>query len=168
MVSLTQTLGLFFGSGLSVEGVILNSGMTNFSSQGANQMAPGKRPRSTIAPTIIFKENQPLAVLGTPGGGTIFNVMAQVITRLLDFGENPLAAVDAPRFSVRVTAEEITMEKRFNDTVISRLEALGYDIKQTVPYDVYMGGVHLILVDWPNHRYIGIADPRRDGVACGY
>jgi gamma-glutamyltranspeptidase/glutathione hydrolase len=168
MVSLTQTLGFFFGSGVSVEGVLLNSGMTNFSSRGINRQEPGKRPRSTIAPTIIMRDGQPFAILGTPGGGTIFNVMAQVIVRLLDFGETPQRALDAPRFSVRVTAEQLTMEKRFDKSIVDRLEKLGYDLKLTPSYDVYMGGVHLIMVDSKKNFYIGVADPRRNGVAKGF
>jgi gamma-glutamyltranspeptidase/glutathione hydrolase len=167
-VSLTQTLGFFFGSGLSVDGILLNSGMTNFSRYGVNKMEANKRPRSTIAPTIIMKDNRPFAVLGTPGGGTIFNTMAQVIIRLLDFENTPQEAVDAPRFSTRVTAEQLTIENRFSTEVVKNLEKRGYLLKHNVPYDVYMGGVQLILFDQKNQFYIGVSDPRRNGVAQGY
>jgi gamma-glutamyltranspeptidase/glutathione hydrolase len=168
MVSLTQTLGFFFGSGFSMDGVIFNSGMTNFSRRGINRAEPNKRPRSTIAPTIILKNSIPFAVLGTPGGGTIFNTMAQLIVRLIDLKQSPLEAVDAPRFSTRSTSRSLTMENRFDQKVIEDLRTQGYDINLTDPYAIYLGGIQLIYHDAEHHYFIGVSDPRRGGVAGGY
>ncbi len=168
MVSLTQTLGFFFGSGFSKDGVIFNSGMTNFSRRGINRAEPGKRPRSTICPTIILKDLKPVAVLGTPGGGTIFNTMAQIIIRLIDLDNSPVEAVYAPRFSTRVTASNLTLEDRFSEKVVTELKNTGYEIKLTDPFEVYLGGVQLIWFDKGLGEFIGVSDPRRGGLAGGY
>ncbi len=168
MVSLTQTLGFFFGSGFSMDGVIFNSGMTNFSRRGINRAEPNKRPRSTIVPTIILKNSAPFAVLGTPGGGTIFNTMAQLVVRLIDLKQSPAAAVDAPRFSTRSTSRSLTMENRFDQNVIEDLEKQGYEIRLTDPFAIYLGGIQLIYHDSRHHYFIGVSDPRRGGVAKGF
>ncbi|MBN2365054.1 MAG: gamma-glutamyltransferase [Calditrichaeota bacterium] len=168
MVSLTQTLGFFFGSGFSMDGVVFNSGMTNFSRRGINRAEPGKRPRSTISPSIILRESQPFAVLGTPGGGTIFNTMAQLIIRLIDLQDSPQDAVYAPRFSTRVSASNITLEDRFNQDVLDTLQEYGYEIKLTSPFEIYLGGVQLIYYDTGINAFIGVSDPRRGGVAGGF
>jgi gamma-glutamyltranspeptidase/glutathione hydrolase len=167
-VSLTQTLGLFFGSGISVNGVLLNSSMSIFyDAPVANRMEPRKRPASTICPTMIFSDSSLVGVLGTPGGGNIFNTMAEVILYLLDFGLSPIDALDAPRFSPRISREHINFESRFRPEILENLQKLGHKVRLSHDYNVYMGGVQLIFRDKKLKQYIGVSDPRRDGAAFG-
>ena len=168
MVSLTQTLGFFFGCGFSEEGVIFNSSMSVFYPGSINKIEPGKRPTSTISPTIILKGNQPFAILGTPGGRNIFNTMSQVIMRLIDLGESPAEAVDAPRFSARISSKKVTLEGRFTKNIVKKIKQRGYKIRLTNDYEIYLGGVQLIYYDAGLQRYIGVSDPRRGGGAVGY
>ena len=167
-VSLTQTLGLFFGSGVSVDGILFNSSMSIFyDAPVANKMEPFKRPASTICPTMILKDSSLVGVLGTPGGGNIFNTMAQVILYLLDFNLSPSEAMDAPRFSTRISREHINFESRFNKEVLDSLKEMGHTIRLSQNYNVYMGGVQLIFWDDSLKKYIGVSDIRRDGAALG-
>jgi len=168
-VSLTQTIGLFFGSGFSVEGVVFNSSMSVFYKKpSSNHIQPFKRPASTICPTIIKKNDQLVAVIGTPGGGRIFNTMAEVIVRLTDFKLSPVEAIDAPRFSVRISSSKLSLEGRFSPEIIKELEERGYDIRVSDEYENYYGGVQLIYYDESLNSYIGVSDPRRGGAVSGY
>lgn len=168
-VSLTQTIGLFFGSGFSVDGVVFNSSMSVFYKKPSpNNIQPLKRPASTICPTIIQKDGRLVAILGTPGGGRIFNTMAEVIIRLTDFNLSPVEAIDAPRFNVRISSSKLSLEGRYSLEIIKELEERGYDIRVSDEYENYYGGVQLIYYDESLHGYIGVSDPRRGGAVSGY
>ena len=168
-VSLTQTIGLFFGSGFSVDGVVFNSSMSVFYKKPSpNNIQPFKRPASTICPTIIQKDGKLVAILGTPGGGRIFNTMAEVIIRLTDFQLSPIEAIDAPRFNVRISSSKLSLEGRFSPEIIKELEEKGYDIRVSDQYENYYGGVQLIYYDESLHSFIGVSDPRRGGAVSGY
>jgi len=167
-VSLTQTLGYFFGSGFSSQGILLNSSMTNFYKKPSpNRLGPGRRPLTTISPTMVFKDGKLRIVVGTPGGGRVFNVLAQLIIRMLDFQQGPVEAMDAPRFSIRRTQKKLQMEGRFSSELIEQLKTIGYEIKKYPNYDNYFGGVQLIYYDKKSGNYIGVSDPRRNGGALG-
>jgi len=168
-VSLTQTLGLFFGSGFSSQGILFNSSMINFYNKPSpNHLGPGRRPLTTISPTMVFKDGHLQLVIGTPGGGRVFNVLAQLIIRLLDFHQGPVEAMDAPRFSIRRIQKKLQMEGRFSLELIELLKKIGYEIKKYPNYDNYFGGVQLIYYDQKSGNYIGVSDPRRNGGALGY
>jgi gamma-glutamyltranspeptidase/glutathione hydrolase len=168
-VSLTQTIGLFFGSGFSVDGVIFNSSMSVFYRKPSpNHIQPFKRPASTICPTIIMKDARIFSVLGTPGGGRIFNTMAEVIMRLVDFKQPPFEAVDAPRFNTRISMKEIALEKRFPAGIVDELRQRGHQVRLSEDYELYYGGMELIYFDPTLLQYIGVSDPRRSGAAIGY
>jgi gamma-glutamyltranspeptidase/glutathione hydrolase len=168
-VSLTQTIGLFFGSGFSVDGVVFNSSMSVFYKKPSpNNIQPFKRPASTICPTIVRKNGTLVAILGTPGGGRIFNTMAEVIVRLTDFNLSPIEAIDAPRFNVRISSSKLSLEGRFSPGIIKELEEKGYHLRVSDQYENYYGGVQLIYYDESLHSYIGVSDPRRGGAVSGY
>lgn len=167
-VSLTQTLGHFFGSGFSSQGVVFNSSMANFYSRPSrNRIGSARRPLTTISPTIIMKDGNIFSVLGTPGGGRIFNVMAQIIIRLLDFNSSATEAVNAPRFSIRLRSGKLYVENRFPKSTLKSLSAMGYPIKALDSFTPYFGGVQLIVFDAELKQWIGVSDPRRDGGAAG-
>jgi len=141
-VSLTQTLGYFFGSGFSSQGILFNSSMTNFYKKPSpNHLGPSRRPLTTISPTMVFRDGELQMVIGTPGGGRVFNVLAQLIIRMLDFKQGPVEAMDAPRFSIRRTQDKLQMEGRFTLQTQELLKQMGYQIKTYPDYDNYFGGV---------------------------
>ncbi len=168
-VSLTQTIGLFFGCGFSYQGVLFNSAMSVFYKYPSpNRIGPQRRPLTTICPSMITHNNALFAVLGTPGGGTIFNVLAQVMIRLLDEKNSPQQAVAAPRFSTRINSRYFRMEQDFPTATIDTLKNRGYPVQLYEKHSSYFGGVQLIIYDPVLKQYIGVSDPRRDGGALGF
>lgn len=167
-VSLTQTIGMFFGSGFSSQGVIFNSAMSVFYKKPSpNHIAPGRRPLTTISPTIIMKDGKLTSILGTPGGGRIFNVLAEKIIELIDFKISPLNTMMNPRFNVRISSKYLSMENGFDDKIIDELKNMGYQIKLYDELSSYFGGVQLIYYDEKLDQFIGVSDSRRDGGALG-
>lgn len=170
-VSLTQTLNHFWGSGISVCGFLLNNGMTSFSSsddETPNIVVPGKQPRTTIAPTMLFENGKLQMVIGSPGAGRIISTMVQVICNVVDFGMEADAANLAPRFHSRKWNEKIPIEGRFPKELLTELETKGHAFQIMGDFDIFFGGVQLIVVDQENHELIGSSDPRRSGKAAGY
>ncbi len=177
-VSVTFTLNGGYGNGITVPGLgfLLNNEMDDFTSkpgvanlfglvQGeANTIAPGKRPLSSMAPTIVLRDDKLFAVFGGPGGSRIPSANLQAFVDVVDFGMNAQDAVDAPRIHHQWLPDRITMEKGISPDTIEALKARGHDAR-------YEGGpvtaeVEMILIDggWLQ----GAGDPRRSGTAAGY
>jgi len=170
-VSLTQTLNHFWGSGISMCGFLLNNGMTSFSSdedETMNIVLPGKQPRTTIAPTMLFENGKLSLVVGTPGAGRIISTMVQVICNVADFGMDAEAANLAPRFHSRRWNEKMPIEGRFSKQLLTELELKGHSFQIMGEMDLFFGGVQLVVVDREKHELIGSSDPRRSGKAAGY
>ncbi len=163
MVALTQTISDFFGAKVMVAGtgVILNNEMGNFSAQGVNSLAPGKRMRTTIAPTIVLKGKKPFAALGTPGAARILTTMPLVVSNLVDYGMGIQAAIEAPRFFP--ADKELVVEPRLPEATVSALEKLGYAVTRRGEFDLYFGGAQGVVIDPRTKLRTGGADPRRDG-----
>jgi gamma-glutamyltranspeptidase / glutathione hydrolase len=141
-VSVTTTLNNSFGSAVTAAGLgfLLNDEMDDFASkrdvpnmfgliQGpANSIAPGKRPLSSMAPTIVLKDGKVSMVLGSPGGGRIITTVANILLSSIDQGLNIQAAVDAPRFHHQYVPDVLYLEPGFSDSSIEALRALGYSV----------------------------------------
>ena len=141
-VAVTTTLYGGFGSYVTAEGLgfLLNDEMDDFASkmgspnmfgliQGpANSIAPGKRPLSSMTPTIVLEDNKLRFVLGTPGGARIITVVGNIFLSATDGGLNIQAAVDAPRFHEQGLPDTLYLEPGFPDSTIEGLRALGYKI----------------------------------------
>lgn len=168
IVSMTQTNN--GGSGYVAEGtgVLLNGEMADFSTgyDNANAIEEGKRPLSSMSPTIILDENgNPFAAVGTPGGTRIITTMAEIISHIIDHGMDIQDAINVPRFFCN--GGDLYMETRIPEDVSAALEAMGYTINRTKDYDSYYGGVHgVVRLDDGTLR--GGADIRRDGKALAY
>ena len=187
-VSVTYTLNDWFGARVTAAktGVLLNDEMDDFTSkigvpnlyglvQGeANAIQPGKRPLSSMSPTIVTKDGKPVMVVGTPGGSRIITAVLHTIVNVIDYGMNVQEAVDAPRFHQQWLPETTNVEN-FALSPDSRklLEAWGQKFAGAQPAN------HLaaILVGAPalggkpvgKNRYYGANDPRRNtGLALGY
>jgi gamma-glutamyltranspeptidase / glutathione hydrolase len=164
MVSMTNTLSNFFGSGMPVSGFFLNDQLKNFSADpdSINHPAASKRPRSFITPTIVVDdEGRPVLGLGSPGGRRIPNIVAQVLVRWAAHGQSLEEAVLAPRFHLE--RQVLELEEGLPSEVTQELAGRGYEITTTVPTTEYYGGVQALLVDWGSGTIDGVEDVRRVG-----
>lgn len=170
VVSITQTISSFFGSGVVPEGtgVVLNCQMRGFTlGKGKkNSVQGGKKPLSSMSPTIILKDGRPFAAIGTPGGNRIISTMVQIISNLIDFKMDLVDAIDAPRCYNDVP-NLFQYEERIQDEVVQTLVENGQPVKKLKAYDRYVGGVQGIRFSQQEESMIGAADPRRDGMAAG-
>ena len=166
-VALTYTNGLYFGSGTWVRGMFLNSAMLNFSrtDSGPNTRGPYRVPASTIAPTIVLDNGRVEMVVGSPGSAAIPPAVVETIVYTLDYRLDPLQALRMPRV-IPNTTRRLELEDGFTPEVLEAASRLGYRIQTTPPTDLTFGGVHVIArIDG---RWVGAADPRRDGAVRGY
>ena len=167
-VSMTTSVEMAFGSAVMVEGFILNNQLTDFSLMPkvngkwvANRLEPLKRPRSSMAPTMVFNADNSLKlVLGSPGGSRIINYVAQTIIGVLDGQLDPQSAINLPKVTNR--NHVTTLEKGTNITLLkAALEAKGH---QVIVRDLN-SGIHAIEIT--ENGLTGGADPRREGKVLG-
>ncbi|MGQ9372075.1 gamma-glutamyltransferase [Azospirillum sp. ST 5-10] len=167
-VSMTTSIESAFGARLMVRGVLLNNQLTDFAfdpvAEGvpvANRVEPGKRPRSSMAPTIVFDpEGRLYAVLGSSGGSQIINYVAKTLVGLIDWGLDPQQAVDLPNFGSRNGATELETGSEAAAWAPD-LEARGH----AVTLMEMTSGTQAILVT--PQGLLGGADSRREGAAVG-
>jgi gamma-glutamyltranspeptidase / glutathione hydrolase len=168
MVSLTQTLGTFFGSGVTAAGVLLNNGMSNFASTArVNTVQPNKQPRSSIAPSIIMKDERPFMVVGSPGAARIPATVTTLIVNAIDYGLDVEKIDSAPRFLCQKSDQFLSLESRFSTEAQEGMKKKGHQLLLFGEFDLFFGGAQIILVD-PSGTLHGCADPRRGGAAMGY
>jgi len=178
-VSLTQTINLIFGSGLTVAhtGIILNDEMDDFSVapdvpnafglvdvRGANAVAPDKRPLSSMTPTIVLRGGKPYLVSGSPGGPRIISTTLLTILNIVDYGMNPEEAVSAPRFHHQWVPDTLSVERAVPRDVIDGLERRGHTVEVS-PRD--WSSAQTIMIDPKTGLHLGGSDPRSDGLALG-
>jgi gamma-glutamyltranspeptidase/glutathione hydrolase len=167
-VSMTTSVEFMFGSGLMVDGFLLNNQMTDFSFQPsrynlpvANRIEPHKRPRSAMSPTMVFDENGELEILlGSPGGSRIINYIAQTLIGILDYDLNIQEAINLPKITNRNDYTALEQETPIV-SLQKPLEALGHKVKVIE----LNSGLHGIQIR--NGQLVGGADPRREGIAVG-
>jgi gamma-glutamyltranspeptidase / glutathione hydrolase len=167
-VSMTTTIEDGFGARRMVGGFLLNNELTDFSFKPedgglpvANRVEPGKRPRSSMAPTIVFDPSGKLyAVIGSPGGSSIINYVAKTLVALLDWGMDPQAAASYPNMGSRNGPTEVEAGTPLAG-LVSALEAKGHTVKAL---DLTSGTQAIVV---KADGLWGGADPRREGVALG-
>lgn len=159
-VSATTTVGVLFGSGVYTGGFFLNSSAANFD---ARTRGTERYANSTMAPTMILDGRTVRLVIGAAGSQYIQPAIAQVTVRILAYGEDAGRAIHAPRIQTNQNRREVEVEPGFSTDVYAALVAAGYKPTSRVA-DITFGGVHGVWVRRDGKR-IGIADPRRDGVA---
>ncbi|MEU7882805.1 gamma-glutamyltransferase [Microbispora bryophytorum] len=164
----TITIEQTGGSGIVVpgRGILLNNELTDFTFGPApgdpNLPAPGKRPRSSMAPTIVFKDGRPLLAVGSPGGATIITTVLQILVNRLDFGMSLPEAVAAPRASQRNTAAT-QAEPAFTERYGAELTALGHTLTSVPGSPVGEIGAATGLEFLRNGRVQAVAEPGRRG-----
>jgi len=168
MLSLTTTIETGFGSRVMTGGFLLNNELTDFAlapeADGApiaNRVEGGKRPRSSMAPTIVFEDGRPMLLIGSPGGASIIPYVAEALVRILDFGQDPQTAIDGPHVVNRNGSTQVEAGPEAAATV----EALAGFGQTTETVDLN-SGLHAILIR-PDGTLVGAADKRREGLVMG-
>jgi gamma-glutamyltranspeptidase/glutathione hydrolase len=173
VVAWTWTINYFFGSGVFVPeyGFMLNDEMDDFSTnpESVNAPEPGKRPLSSMTPTIVLdRSGEPFMALGSPGATRIILAVAQIIMNAVDFGMSMDEAIEAPRLFNALSgnkAGKLLIEAGVASSTTDVLNLRGHDVEPR-PKDLYFGGAQGIMRR--NGEFIGGADSRRNGVAVGY
>ena len=166
-LSMTSTIENAFGARLMAGGFLLNNELTDFSFRShvegvpvANRVAPGKRPRSSMAPTIVRRGGQPVLVLGSPGGSSIIGYVTSALIAHLDWGLDVQQAVAAGHLLNRFGIYDLEAGTEA-EALADPLRALGYEVR----LGPQTSGLHAISIGPDGLR--GGADPRREGVALG-
>ena len=176
IVSMTQTVNYFFGASMIDPefGFVYNDEMDDFSSnpESVNAPEPGKRPLSSMSPTIVVDpQGRPFMALGTPGAWRIITSVAQIMTNVIDFDMTMDEAIEAPRFTCRAIGTKpdvLQLESRIPQSTLDVLKLRGHQIKVKDEFDLYFGGAQGICFDPDKSTLIGGADSRRDGDVVGY
>jgi gamma-glutamyltranspeptidase/glutathione hydrolase len=170
-VSNTYTLNFPYGLGLVAEGtgVLLNNEMDDFTAAPgasnafglvgfeANLPGAGKRPLSSMAPTIVLKDGKPVLVTGSPGGSRIISTVLQVIVNVLDYQMDVAAAVAAPRLHHQWLPDEVRVERGFADDTLAELKVMGHIIKEP------LGQTSANSIAVTPNGLLGAPDPRTRG-----
>lgn len=167
-VTMTTSIEFMFGSGIMVDGFLLNNQLTDFSFNPSkhrfpvpNRVEPHKRPRSAMSPTMVFNEDGDLEILvGSPGGSRIVSYVAQTLIGIIDYGLDVQQAINLPKITNR--NDYTALEK---DTPIEMLKAPLEALGHTVKIVDLNSGLHGIQIT--DKGLVGGADPRREGVAVG-
>ncbi|AWP86222.1 gamma-glutamyltransferase [Bordetella bronchiseptica] len=168
VVSMTSTIEAAFGSKIFVRGFLLNNEMTDFSSsyrdpEGrlvANRVEPGKRPRSSMAPMIVFRAGKPVLALGSPGGSAIINYVAKTLVGVLDWKLDVQQAIALPNLGSRNKETELERGTAL-EALAPALRRMGHEVRITD----FPSGIQGIVIG--PHGLAGGADPRREGLALG-
>lgn len=184
-VAVTTTLNDSFGSAVTAEGLgfLLNNEMDDFTTkpgvpniygliQGpANSIGGGKRPLSSMMPTMVLKDGKLFLVLGSPGGSTIISTVANILMGVVDYGMNIQEAVNAPRFHHQWLEDAIYLERgRFSPDTLRLLEARGHKVRSQAPWGAQdlWGDGECIEIDLKTGERLGASDARNNGKAVGY
>jgi gamma-glutamyltranspeptidase / glutathione hydrolase len=177
-VASTTTLNDSYGSHVtSSAGFLLNDEMDDFTTQPGvpnalfgliqsegNAIAPGKRPLSSMTPTIVLRDGQLSFVTGSPGGPTIISATLLTVINWMTLGMDAQKAINAPRFHHQWLPDQILMENLFSQEMEEQIKARGYTVKRKA----HIGLVNAIGIDVKTNERCGAADPRDEGSAIGY
>ncbi|TMH40851.1 MAG: gamma-glutamyltransferase [Betaproteobacteria bacterium] len=162
-VAMTTTIEAGFGSRIMARGFLLNNELTDFDfvPGGPNEVGPGKRPRSSMAPAMVFDADGRLQlIVGSPGGSAIINYVAKALVGVLDWKLDIQAAIDLPNFGARYGPTEIEAGSRYQALAGGLIER-GHEV-ELAPLESGLHGIERVPGGWR-----GGADPRREGVAKG-
>jgi len=163
LVAMTTTIEAAFGSRIMVRGFLLNNQLTDFdfAPGGPNSVAAGKRPRSSMAPTLVFEGKDKVRMaLGSPGGAMIINYVAKALVGTLDWRLDIQAAIDLPNFGSRNGPTLVEQGSRY-EKLVAPLAERGHQV-DTIPLASGLHGIERMTGGWR-----GGADPRREGAVRG-
>jgi len=174
--AITSTVNTAFGSMVVVAGtgIILNNEMDDFSAapgvpnvyglvgNEANAIQPGKRPLSSMSPTLVLRNRDPLLAIGASGGPRIITATVQALVNVVDFGMDLDAAIAAPRIHDQAVPARLFFEPALDPTLVAGLRKLGHELAEARD----LGSVEAVLVS--PQGLSGAADPRKGGAAAGW
>ncbi|WHX42646.1 gamma-glutamyltransferase [Mesobacillus sp. AQ2] len=167
VVSYTTTIEQVFGTGIMVPGYgfMLNNELTDFDAVpgGANEVQPNKRPLSSMTPTIVFENDEPVLTVGSPGGPTIITSVLQTILHAIEYDMELKEAVEQPRIYTN-NLNSYRFEEGISTDTINELNAMGHKFGSS---PTTIGNVQSILIDRENGTFKGVADSSRNGAAIG-
>lgn len=177
IVCCTQSLGIHFGAAVVAPGTgfLVNADLGNFAlatPSSKNYIAPGKWPRSTMTPTIAFKNDKPVLAIGSPAGQRIPTAVLQVMVDVLDFHRPLEDAIRAPRFHVRHATgkadhpNDLDIEQQSDPALDASLTSMGWTPHRRDDSDFYFGSVNAAEIE-PDGHVLGVADQRRTSDAGG-
>jgi gamma-glutamyltranspeptidase/glutathione hydrolase len=185
-VAVTTTINDWFGSRVTADGLgfLMNDEMDDFSSKpgvpnadgliqsSTNAIGPGKRPLSSMTPTIVARDGKTVMVLGSPGSSKIITTVANVLMGVVDYGMNIQEAVNAPRFHHQWMPDVVNVERWFSPDTIGVLQRMGYNVEAGLHYGTnvapYWSDAECIAVDVKTGERLGASDGRNGGKAVGY
>ncbi|MGA2920810.1 MAG: gamma-glutamyltransferase [Candidatus Sulfotelmatobacter sp.] len=185
-VAVTTTINDWFGSRVTADGLgfLMNDEMDDFSAKAgvpnvdgliqgaANAIGPGKRPLSSMTPTIVVHDGKILLVLGSPGSSKIITTVANVLMGVVDYGMNIQEAVDAPRFHNQWLPDILNVEQWFSPDTVSVLQKMGYHVEfglhEGGDVSPYWSDAECIAIDPKTGERLGASDYRSNGKAVGY
>jgi gamma-glutamyltranspeptidase/glutathione hydrolase len=185
-VAVTTTINDWFGSRVTAAGLgfLLNDEMDDFSAKAgapnsdgliqgaANSIGPGKRPLSSMTPTIVLKDGKLFLVLGSPGSSRIITTVALAIMGVVDYGMNIQEAIDAPRFHNQWMPDVLSVEAWFAPDALHALEKMGYKVivgqHEDSSWSPYWSDAECIAIDSKTGERLGASDGRNSGKPVGY
>jgi gamma-glutamyltranspeptidase/glutathione hydrolase len=185
-VAVTTTINDWFGSRVTADGLgfLLNDEMDDFSAKpgvpnsdgliqgAANEIGPGKRPLSSMTPTIVVHNGKTVMVLGSPGSSKIITTVANVLMGVVDYGMNIQEAVNAPRFHNQWLPDVVYVEKWFSPDTVNLLQKMGYTVQIGLRdgnvASPYWSDAECIAIDEKTGMRLGAPDGRSHGKAVGY
>ena len=185
-VAVTTTLNDWLGSRVTAEGLgfLMNDEMDDFSSKpgvpnadgliqgAANAIGPGKRPLSSMTPTIVVRDGKAFLVLGSPGSSKIITTVANVLMGVVDYGMNIQEAVNAPRFHNQWLPDVLNVERWFSPDTVQALRKMGYHVqfglREGSDAGSYWSDAECIAIDAKSGDRLGASDGRNNGKAVGY
>jgi gamma-glutamyltranspeptidase / glutathione hydrolase len=185
-VAVTTTINDWFGSRVTAEGLgfLMNDEMDDFSAKpgvpnsdgliqgAANAIGPGKRPLSSMTPTIVVRGGKPFLVLGSPGSSKIITTVANVLMGVIDYEMNIQEAVNAPRFHNQWLPDVLNVERWFSPDTVQALQKMGYKVQIGLgdgEYgSPYWSDAECVAIDAKTGERLGASDGRNNGKAVGY
>jgi gamma-glutamyltranspeptidase / glutathione hydrolase len=185
-VAVTTTINDWFGSRVTADGLgfLMNDEMDDFSAKpgvpnsdgllqgAANAIGPGKRPLSSMSPTIVVRDGKTVLVLGSPGSSKIITTVANVLMGLVDYGMNIQEAVNAPRFHHQWMPDVLNVEQWFSPDTVQVLQKMGYHVEIGLhdgsAVSPYWSDAECIAIDPKSGERLGASDGRNGGKAVGY
>jgi gamma-glutamyltranspeptidase/glutathione hydrolase len=185
-VAVTTTINDWFGSRVTAEGLgfLMNDEMDDFSAKpgvpnsdgliqgAANAIGPGKRPLSSMTPTIVVHGGKAFLVLGSPGSSKIITTVANVLMGVIDYGMNIQEAVNAPRFHNQWLPDVLNVERWFSPDTVHALQKMGYKVQIGLGSGEYVSpywsDAECIAIDPKTGERLGASDGRNNGKAVGY
>jgi gamma-glutamyltranspeptidase / glutathione hydrolase len=185
-VAVTTTINDWFGSRVTADGLgfLMNDEMDDFSSKpgvpnadgliqgAANAIGPGKRPLSSMTPTIVARDGKTVLVLGSPGSSKIITTVANVLMGVVDYAMNIQEAVNAPRFHNQWLPDVVNVEQWFSPDTVQALQKMGYTVvfglHDGSDVSAYWSDAECIAIDQKTGERLGASDGRNNGKAVGY